>query len=258
MQWNGAVAVVTGGSRGIGREVAKQAAQKGARVGLVARNVDDLNAVLTEIGGRGAVATADVADQAQTEQAMARLAAELGPVDILVNNAGIGSYGRVSDLPVEEFERVMRVNYFSCVYATKAVLPSMLERRRGHIVNVASIAGRIGPPMEAAYAASKFAMVGFTESLAFEVAPHGIGVSMVNPGPVQTEFFDTRGHAYEGSYPRPVPAKRVADSVIEVVESNGLERVIPRALRPAVVFRHMAPPIYRRGTARVMAKQLEK
>jgi 3-oxoacyl-[acyl-carrier protein] reductase len=258
MQWNGAVAVVTGGSRGIGREVAKQAAQKGARVGLVARNVDDLNAELTEIGGRGAVATADVADQAQTEQAMARLAAELGPVDILVNNAGIGSYGRVSDLPVEEFERVMRVNYFSCVYATKAVLPSMLERRRGHIVNVASIAGRIGPPMEAAYAASKFAMVGFTESLAFEVAPHGIGVSMVNPGPVQTEFFDTRGHAYEGSYPRPVPAKRVADSVIEVVESNGLERVIPRALRPAVVFRHMAPPIYRRGTARVMAKQLEK
>jgi 3-oxoacyl-[acyl-carrier protein] reductase len=258
MQWNGAVAVVTGGSRGIGREVALQAAQKGARVGLVARNADDLNAVLGAIGGRGAVATADVADRAQTDAAIAQLASELGPIDILVNNAGIGSYGKVVDLSVEEFERVMRVNYFSCVYATKAVLPSMLERRRGHIVNVASIAGRIGPPMEAAYAASKFAMVGFTESLAFEVGPHGIGGSMVNPGPVQTEFFDTRGHAYEGSYPKPVPAKRVADSVIEVVESDGLERVIPRALRPAVVFRHMAPPIYKRGTARVMAKQLEK
>jgi len=258
MQWNGAVAVVTGGSRGIGREVAILAARKGARVGLVARSGPDLEAVLKEIGGRGAVATADVSDQAQTEEAMAQLAAELGPVDILVNNAGIGSYGRVSDLPVEEFERVMRVNYFSCVYATKAVLPSMLDRRRGHIVNVASIAGRIGPPMEAAYAASKFAMVGFTEALAFEVAPQGIGVSMVNPGPVKTDFFDTRGHAYEGSYPKPVTAKRVADSVIEVVENNGLERVIPRALRPAVVFRHMAPPIYRRGTARVMAKQLEK
>jgi 3-oxoacyl-[acyl-carrier protein] reductase len=258
MQWNGAVAVVTGGSRGIGREVAKQAAQKGARVGLVARNADDLNAVLREIGGRGAVATADVADRGQAEQALAQLASELGPIDILVNNAGIGSYGRVSDLEVEEFERVMRVNYFSCVYATKAVLPSMLQRRHGHIVNVASIAGRIGPPMEAAYAASKFAMVGFTESLAFEVGPDGIGVSMVNPGPVQTDFFDTRGHAYEGSYPKPVTAKRVADSVIEVVESDGLERVIPRALRPAVVFRHMAPPIYKRGTARVMAKQLQK
>jgi len=258
MRWDGAVAVVTGGSRGIGREVAKQAAAKGARVGLVARSAPDLEAVLKEIGGRGAVATADVSDQHATEHAFGQLVAELGPVDILVNNAGIGSYGRVSDLPLDEFERVMRVNYFSCVYATKAVLPSMLERRHGHIVNVASIAGRIGPPMEAAYAASKFAMVGFTEALAFEVGPLGIGVSMVNPGPVQTEFFDTRGHAYEGSYPRPVTAKRVADSVIEVVESEGLERVIPRALRPAVVFRHMAPPIYRRGTARVMAKQLEK
>ncbi|MBV9412255.1 MAG: SDR family NAD(P)-dependent oxidoreductase [Acidimicrobiia bacterium] len=238
--------------------MAKQAAEKGARVGLVARSLPDLEAVLKEIGGRGAIATADVADQAQCEHAMAKLAAELGPIDILVNNAGIGSYGRVTDLEVEEFERLMRVNFFSCVYATKAVLPSMVERRRGHIVNVASIAGRIGPPMEAAYAASKFAMVGFTEALAFEVGPEGIGVSMVNPGPVETDFFDTRGHAYEGGYPKPVTAKRVADSVIEVVESEGLERVIPRALRPAVVFRHMAPPIYRRGTAKVMAKQLEK
>src|SRR3954467_2338979 len=258
MQWDGAVAIVTGGSRGIGREVAMLAAQKGARVGLVARSAPDLEAVLKEIGGRGAVATADVADQAATEEAMGKLAAALGPVDILVNNAGIGSYGRVSDLDVEEFERGMRVNFFSCVYATKAVLPSMLERRRGHIVNVAPTPGPIGPPMEAAYAASKFAMVGFTEALAFEVGPEGIGVSMVNPGPVETDFFDTRGHAYEGSYPKPVSAQRVADSVIEVVESDGLERVIPRALRPAVVFRHMAPPIYRRGTARVMAKQLEK
>ncbi|MBV8161871.1 MAG: SDR family NAD(P)-dependent oxidoreductase [Acidimicrobiia bacterium] len=258
MNWNGAVAVVTGASRGIGRQVARMAADRGARVGLVARSAPDLEAVLAEIGGHGAVAAADVADRPAVEQAFGLLAGELGPIDILVNNAGIGSYGRVSDLPVDEFERVMAVNYFSAVYATKAVLPSMLERRRGHIVNLASIAGRIGAPMEAAYSASKFAMVGFTEALAFEVRPLGIGVSMVNPGPVETDFFDTRGHAYEGSYPRPVSAQRVARSVIEVVESDGLERVIPRALRPAVVFRHMAPPIYRRGTARVMAKQLQQ
>ncbi len=258
MRWNGAVAVVTGASRGIGREVAKMAAAKGARVGLVARSSGDLEAVLAEIGGRGAIATADVADREQTDAALDLLSEQLGPVDVLVNNAGIGSYGRVADIPIEDFEHVMRVNYFSCVYATKAVLPSMLERRRGHIVNLASIAGRIGTPMEAAYSASKFAMVGFTEALAFEVRPRGIGVSMVNPGPVETDFFDTRGHAYEGSYPKPVPATRVAESVIEVVESDGLERVIPRALRPAVVFRHMAPPLYRRGTARVMAKQINR
>jgi len=258
MRWDGAVAVVTGASRGIGREVAKQAARQGARVGLVARSGDDLEAVLAEIGGRGAVAVADVADRHAAELAVARLAAELGPIDILVNNAGIGSYGRVSDIPVEEFERVMRVNYFSAVYVTKAVLPSMLERRRGHIVNVASIAGRIGAPMEAAYSASKFAMVGFTEALAFEVGPVGIGVSMVNPGPVQTEFFATRGHAYEGSFPKPVSAERVAGAVIEVVEHGGLERVIPASLRPAVAVRHLLPPLYRRGTARVLSRQLQR
>ena len=160
MRWDGAVAVVTGGSRGIGREVALRAARKGARVGLIARNGADLEAVLAEIGGRGAVATADVADRQATEQALAQLAAELGPVDILVNNAGIGAWGRVVDTPVEEFERLIQVNYLSAVYATKAVLASMIERRRGHIVNLASIAGRIGAPLEAAYSGSKFAMVG--------------------------------------------------------------------------------------------------
>jgi short-subunit dehydrogenase len=258
MRWDGAVAVVTGASRGIGRQVAKQAAGRGARVGLVARSGDELNAVLGEIGGQGAVAIADVVDRQATEGALARLADELGPVDILVNNAGIGSYGRVSDLPVEDFERVMQVNYFSAVYATKAVLPSMLERRHGHIVNLASIAGRIGAPMEAAYSASKFAMVGFTEALAFEVGPLGIGVSMVNPGPVETEFFATRGHAYEGSFPKPVSAERVARAVIEVVEHNGLERVIPASLRPAVAVRHVLPPLYRRGTARVLSRQLQQ
>jgi short-subunit dehydrogenase len=258
MRWDGAVAVVTGASRGIGREVAKQAARRGATVGLVARSGDDLEAVLAEIGGRGAVAIADVADRRAAEEAVATLAAELGPVDILVNNAGIGSYGRVSELPVEEFERVMRVNYFSAVYVTKAALPSMLERHHGHIVNLASIAGRIGAPMEAAYSASKFAMVGFTEALAFEVGPAGVGVSMVNPGPVETEFFATRGHAYEGSFPKPVSAERVARAVIEVVEHDGLERVIPASLRPAVAVRHVLPPLYRRGTARVLSRQLQQ
>ncbi len=257
MQWSGAVAVVTGASRGIGREVTLMAAAKGAKLGLIARSRPDLEKVLAEIGGRGAVATADVADRAETERAIGEIVSALGPVDILVNNAGIGQWGRVVDTPAEEYERTIKVNYLSCVYATKAVLPSMIERKRGHIVNLASIAGRIGPPLESAYAGSKFAMVGFTESLAFEVGPQGIGVSMVNPGPVKTEFFDTRGHAYEGSYPRPVTAQRVASSVIEVVESNGLERIIPRALRPAVVVRHMLPPLYRRGTARVLASQLE-
>jgi short-subunit dehydrogenase len=232
------------------------AAERGARVGLVARTREDLERVLAEIGGGGAVATADVSDRGQVEAALAQLRDELGPVDILVNNAGIGAYGPVTDTPVEQFEHLMAVNYFSAVYATKAVLPSMVERHRGHIVNLASVAGRFGAPLEAAYSASKFAMVGFTEALVFEVEPFGVGVSMVNPGPVDTEFFERRGHAYEGSFPKPVSARRVAEAVIEAVEHNRLERLIPSPMRPALVVRHLFPPLYRKGTARVLARQL--
>src|SRR5438552_3925754 len=231
MRWNGSVTVVTGASRGIGRAVATMAAARGARVGLVARTRPDLDGVLAEIGGRGAVATADMADRHQAEGAIEALASELGPVEILVNNAGVGAYGPVLDAPVEDFERLMRVNYFSAVYATKAVLPSMVGRGRGHIVNLASVAGRFGAPLEAAYSASKFAMVGFTEALAFEVGPKGVGVSMVNPGPVDTEFFERRGHPYARRRPKPVSAERVARAVIDVVEHNRLARIRSAPLR---------------------------
>src|SRR5438067_1654944 len=139
MRWNGAVAVVTGASRGIGREVVRMASERGARVGLVARTQQDLEAVLHEVGGRGALATADVADRQQVEAALAQLTEELGPVDILVNNAGIGAYGPVTDTAVEEFERLMRVNYLRAVYATKAALPSLVGRHRVLMANLASM-----------------------------------------------------------------------------------------------------------------------
>ena len=255
MRWDGAMAVVTGASRGIGRAVARAAAAKGARVGLVAGTEGDLRSVLAEAGGDGAVATADVSDRRSVEAALAQLVQELGPVDILVNNAGIGAYGKVADTDVDVFERLMQVNYFGTVYATKAVLAPMIDRRRGHIVNVASVAGRFGVPLEAAYSASKFAVVGLTEGMAVELEPLGIGVSMVNPGPVDTEFFATRGHPYAQSWPKPVPAERVADAVIVAVERNRREQVIPRALRSGLVVKEVVPPFYRSGTARNFARQ---
>jgi short-subunit dehydrogenase len=258
MLWDGAALLITGASRGIGAAVAEAAAAKGARVGLTARSQTDLEQVLARIDGKGAIATADVGDRAQTEVAIAKLADELGPIDILVNNAGIGAYGSFVDEPVENIERLARVNYLGSVYATKAVLPSMVERRRGHIVFVASIAGRIGAPLEASYSASKFAQVGLAEALSVELSTFDVGVSMVNPGPVDTDFFETRGHAYAQTTPKPVSPESIAKAIIRVVEKGALERTRPRWLRAATLARTLMPGAYRWGARRAVGKELDE
>jgi len=256
MRWESSVAVITGASRGIGREVARAAAGRGAQVGLISRSQDELDAVLKEVGGRGAVSIADVGRRDDIERALRELESALGPIDILVNNAGVGAYSAFVDEDVDTFERLMRINYLGTIYAMKAVLPGMLARGRGHIVNVASIAGRLGAPFEAAYSASKFAVVGLTEAVAIEVGTKGVGVSLVNPGPVDTEFFNTRGHPYARSTPKPVSAERVARDVIAVVEKNKLETYVPRWLGSAVVSRVIFPAIYRFGTTRAFREEL--
>jgi uncharacterized protein len=256
--WDGAVTVITGASRGIGKAVALAAAKRGARLGLIARSKDELESVLAETGGRGAVAGADITDPLAVEAAVASLVEALGPVDILVNNAGAGGYSAFLQTDVEVFERLMRLNYLGTVYMTKAVLPSMVERGRGHIVNISSIAGRIGTPFESAYSASKFAVTALTEALDVEVRPQGVHVSMVNPGPVQTDFFDARGVPYARKSPKPVPPEAVADAVIKAVDKDRLEQLVPGILRGAVVSRHLFPPLFRWGTARAFRNEVRE
>jgi short-subunit dehydrogenase len=256
MQWTGATAVITGASRGIGRAVAMAAAAKGARVGLIARSEADLVAVLAEAGGDGAIAVADVGDPTELNAALVALASDLGPVDILVANAGIGAYGAFADLTAEELDRIVRVNVLGTAHAIRAVVPGMIERRRGHIVTMGSIAGRIGSPFEAIYSATKFAGVGLTEALVVELEPFGIGVSMVNPGPVATAFGEARGHPYDRKSPKPVPPEQVATAVIKAVEGDRHEQYVPSAFRPAVVIRHLLPPFFRWGTRRSFTREL--
>jgi short-subunit dehydrogenase len=143
------------------------------------------------------------------------------------------------------------------MHAIRAVVPGMIERRRGHIVTIGSIAGRIGSPFEALYSATKFAQVGLTEALSVELSPYGIGVSTVNPGPVSTDFFDARGHAYDRSRPRPVPAAEVASAVLRAIEGGLDEVFVPRWFRSAVVFRHLVPSLYRWGSRRAMRAELQ-
>jgi short-subunit dehydrogenase len=256
VEWGGATTIVTGASRGIGRAVAEAAAARGARVGLIARSEDDLRTVAAALGPPAAYAVADVADPGALAGALARLEGELGPTDVLVANAGIGAYGAFADLSAEEAERIVRVNVLGTVHALRAVVPGMIERRRGHIVTIGSIAGRIGSPFEAIYAATKFAGVGLSEALAVEVAPYGVGVSVVNPGPVATDFGAARGHPYDRKRPKPVPAEDVARAVVRAVEGDRAESYVPGSFRPAVVIRHLVPPLFRWGTRRSMAREL--
>ena len=191
---------------------------RGARVGLIARTADDLDGVLARVGGTGVAVAADVAERTAIVDALAQVESALGPIDVLVANAGIGAYGPFVDMSFEEIERVVHVNVLGTIYAIRAVLPGMVARRRGHVVTIGSIAGRIGSPFEAVYSATKFAGVGLTEAFAVEVAPYGIGVSIVNPGVVATDFGDARGHPYDRERPKPISAEAVADAVVAAIE----------------------------------------
>lgn len=255
MKLNGRVAYVTGASRGIGSATAQALSRRGATVGLIARNGSDLDEVKSRLSLNSAAAVADVSDRDELNGAIDHLTDAIGPPDILVNNAGIGAYAAMLEESAETFERLMRVNYLGTVYATLAVLPGMAERRRGHIVNVASVAGRLGAPFEAAYSGSKFAVVGLSESLSAEMAPFGVEVSLVNTGPVATGFTDARGVPFQRKIPRPQKPSRIADAVLHAIESGRFEQTIPRWLRLGIVTRAVAPGLYRRGLIRDSAAE---
>ncbi len=189
----GRTALVTGAGKGIGRAVAHALARAGAGVGLVARTTADLERVAAELregtpGARVATAVADVGDRSAVEGAIARIVAELGDVDILVNNAGIAQFGTILDMEPEVWERIHRVNVLGTLYATRAVLPGMIARRRGDVINVASTAGEKGVATTGAYAASKAAVLRLTESLAAEVRKHDVRVTALLPSTVNTEL----------------------------------------------------------------------
>lgn len=256
MKWRGSVVLITGASSGIGAELARQAVAAGSRVGLLARSADTLASLSNELGSSCVAAPADVTSPAEVAAAIDVVEQALGPIDILVNNAGIGLYGAFLDASVDEIDRLTRTNYLGVVHLLKMVLPGMVQRRRGHVVTVGSVAGRIGAPFEAAYSATKFAVTGLTEALSVELAPFGIGVSIVSPGPVDTPFFDNRGHRYERKHPKPVPAARVAQAVMAAVEGGRAEKFVPPILRQAVVAKTLVPALFGWGTQRTFAREL--
>jgi short-subunit dehydrogenase len=226
----GSVAVVTGASSGIGRAVALELARRGARVVLVARRRAELEATAAACGRHTPGALAVVADVSSPEDCrrVAAVAEErLGGVDVLVNNAGIGLHKHAARTTPEEVERVLRVNFLGAVHLTAAVLPGMLERRRGSIVNVTSVAGAIPNPREAAYGASKAALAQWTHGLAVDLAGSGVHAGAVSPGPIDTEIWtsDSGQPWYRG---RKYPPEVVARAVVRVIERGEVHRTSPR------------------------------
>src|SRR5688572_17302872 len=193
------IAVVTGAGRGIGRAIAIELGKLGAQVVLSARSRTELEEAAGLIGPKASVIPADVRKQDELLRLFEQVATALGPVDILVNAAGHGVFGPVADFKDEDFETLIQTNLRGIFFTCRFVLPSMIERKRGHIINIASIAGKVGSANRAVYCASKFGVVGFTESLAEEVRQHGVRASVICPGSTDTRFSpsETSGKSRE-------------------------------------------------------------
>jgi len=226
----GRVALVTGASSGIGAATARLLAEQGTTVALVARRGARLDEVLGDCVASAPDSRRWVADLSDPEGA-AHLALNVwdafGQIDVVVNNAGIPMRKPVSRLTMQEVERVMTVNYLSPVAITLAVLPRMLERSSGTIVNVSSLGGRLGIATEAAYSASKFALAGWSEAIAADLVGTGVAVKLVLPGAIDTEIWEQPGNdqpIYTGPL---VPAAEVAAGIVACIDSDRFEHYLP-------------------------------
>jgi len=255
MNFQNQVVLITGASQGIGRCLAIDLARRGATVIGCGRSRERLRETLDEIRGASPSSTViacDVGDRAQVRAMIERTLADFGRIDVLINNAGIGMRKPLVETPLDVIEEIMRTNYLGMVYCTHEVLPAMIARRSGHIVNISSGAGMIGTLNMAAYCASKFAMNGFSESLYHELRPLGIHVSVVCPGPVATEFNRLFADLPPKSPPSLVSTpEAISQAVIRAIERRSIEVVVPRWLAVMCWVKRVAPNLFRAAAQRI-------
>ncbi len=210
------IALVTGAGKGIGKAIALALASEGVHVGLLARTQKNLVAVAEEIkvkGGKAAFATADISKIDEVNAAVAKITGELGNIDILINNAGTGTFGKFLELEPEVWEKQIRINLFGVYYATRAVLPQMIERKSGDIINISSTAGKSGAAGTSAYSASKFGVFGLSESLMQEVRKHNIRVTTLAPSTIVTDLAES-AHLITGDPERVMHPEDFAELII--------------------------------------------
>lgn len=256
MNYHGKVVVVTGASSGIGYDAAKRFAQLGSTVVGVGRREEllkELTAACQQYAPSSSYLRGDLGERAFAEHVVEDTVATHGRLDILVNNAGIPIHKQIYDVSAADVERLMRVNFFSSVWTTLAVIPHMLQQGGGTIVNVSSMAAKVAPPRETAYTASKCAMDGFTAGLWTDLAGSNIHVALVIPGPIDTEIWQ-KDEAPSGYQGRKHPPQIVTAAILEAIEKRRHEITVPKRspqLIAARLLRLIAPSLLRAGMARM-------
>lgn len=221
MELKNKTAIITGAGKGIGKATAIALAGEGVNLGLVARSSADLESLqaflTTSYGVKVFFAAADVSNRSEVDGAIRSLIEKLGTIDILINNAGTSTFGTVVDMDPNEWERIVQTNLMGTYYVTRAVLPTMLKQSSGTIVNIASTAGERGAATTSAYSASKFAVMGFTESLMQEVRKSNIRVTALTPSTVNTELAVKSGLKI-GDEDRMMQPEDVAELILATVK----------------------------------------
>ncbi len=231
----GRVALVTGAGRGIGDAIVRALVEEGAAVSLVARSTVEIEALAAELSAKGArtfAVRADVADVAQIEASVTATVAALGPVDILVNNAAFAVRGAITEQAPETWQNTVDVNLLAPYHYSRLVLPGMLAKRWGRIINIGSVMSKVGMSLFTAYTASKHGLIGLTRALALEVADKGITVNAVCPGVTKTPgndgLFEARSKALG------VPVEKLRDEAVARIPMRTI--ATPEQVAPAVVF----------------------
>jgi short-subunit dehydrogenase len=236
MELKGKVVLITGASSGFGMDAARLFAEEGCSVVLAARRIDRLQELAASIqkhGGEAFAVPVDVAHREEIEIMVDTVLDLYGQIDILLNNAGFGSLAWHENMSTErDIDTQIAVNLLGVIQVTHAVLPGMLKRRSGHIINMSSVAGWIAPPTYTVYSASKFGVRGFTDALRREVQPFGVDVSGIYPGPAKTEFGQHTGdHPMKRSalrqYFRPMTSEEVAERIVELAQKPRRAVILP-------------------------------
>ncbi|MGM9922804.1 MAG: SDR family NAD(P)-dependent oxidoreductase [Bacillus sp. (in: firmicutes)] len=243
--------VITGASSGLGKEIAIQSARAGAQIVLVARRMERLRQLESEIAARYGVKVhsfqLDVSEMSQIERVFTEIRQTVGVIDVLVNNAGFGLFEEAREIKLSETKQMLDVNVFGVIACTRMVIDSMIERKSGHIINIASQAGKIATPKSSVYAATKHAVIGFTNALRLELAEHHVFVTSVNPGPIETNFFETADTS--GTYVKNVKKymlnpSEVAKKVVACMLTNKRELNLPGWMSAGTIFFAMFPRIF--------------